>query len=232
MNRRRIFISSVQKEFADERIALRDYLQQDPLLRRFFDAFLFEDLPAADRRAEEVYLDEVADCDIYLGLFGDEYGWEDEEGLSPTEREFNEAAKQSKPRLIYVKGADDESKSPKVQALIRRAGAELIRRRFNDLTSLKPAVYASLVDYLEEQQLIAVGPFDAAPCQRAKLDDLNEKAMTAFIRQARHARGFPLAESTSSVDLLTHLNLLDDWRPANAAVLLFGIEPAAFFAFV
>jgi len=56
----RIFISSVQKEFADERRALRDYLHGDPTLRRFFEVFLFEGLPASDRRADAVYLDEVA----------------------------------------------------------------------------------------------------------------------------------------------------------------------------
>ena len=55
----RIFISSVQKEFAQERAALRDYLRGDALMRRFFEPFLFEDVPAADRRADEVYLDEV-----------------------------------------------------------------------------------------------------------------------------------------------------------------------------
>ena len=37
-----IFISSVQKEFAGERKALRDFLRGDPLLRRFFEVFLFE----------------------------------------------------------------------------------------------------------------------------------------------------------------------------------------------
>ena len=72
----RIFISSVQKEFAEERMALRDYLLGDALLRRFFECFLFEEVPAADRRADEVYLDEVERCDIYLGLFGNDYGYE------------------------------------------------------------------------------------------------------------------------------------------------------------
>ena len=37
MNRIRIFISNVQREFAQERAALRDYLRGDPLMRRFFD---------------------------------------------------------------------------------------------------------------------------------------------------------------------------------------------------
>lgn len=42
----RIFISGVQKEFVEERAALRDYLRGDPLFRRFFEVFLFEDVPA------------------------------------------------------------------------------------------------------------------------------------------------------------------------------------------
>ena len=65
-----IFISSVQKEFKKERSALRNYICGDALLSKFFDVFLFEDLPASDRRADEVYLEEVRGCNIYLGLFG------------------------------------------------------------------------------------------------------------------------------------------------------------------
>src|SRR2546423_1184631 len=94
----RIFISSVQKELAAERQALKDYIQGDPLLRRFFEVFLFEDLPASDRRADDVYLAEVDHCDIYLGLFGRDYGLEDRAGLSPTESEFERATDSCKER--------------------------------------------------------------------------------------------------------------------------------------
>jgi hypothetical protein len=59
-----IFVSSVQKELAEERRALRDFVAGDPLLRRFFDVFLFEDLPASDRRIDEVYLEQVGRCKI------------------------------------------------------------------------------------------------------------------------------------------------------------------------
>lgn len=45
----KIFISSVQKEFKEDRIALRDYIHGDPLLRQFFEVFIFEDLPASTR---------------------------------------------------------------------------------------------------------------------------------------------------------------------------------------
>ena len=228
MKRRLIFISSVQKELAIERVAIRDYVQADPMLRRFFDVFLFEDLPAADRQAKTVYLDKVAACDIYLGIFANEYGWEDDEGMSPTELEFDEATVRQKPRLIYVKGADDEAKQPRMKALIRRAGSELIRRRFEDSASLLPAVYASLVEYLEEHQLILNGPFDAARCPGATMRSLDTEAMKTFIRDARAIRGIPLKESASADELLTHLNLLHDGRPTHAAVLLFGKQPQRF----
>ena len=67
VNPLRIFISSVQREFAEERAVLRDYVRDDVLIRRFFDVFLFEDTPAADRRPDHVYLDEVGRSHIYLG---------------------------------------------------------------------------------------------------------------------------------------------------------------------
>jgi len=37
----RIFLSSVQKDLAAERRALKDYVHGDPLLSRFFEVFLF-----------------------------------------------------------------------------------------------------------------------------------------------------------------------------------------------
>ena len=110
---------------------MHEYLHGDPLMRRFFDAFLFEDVPATDRRPDELCLDEVERCDLYVGLFGREYGTEDEEGSSPTEREFDSAAALGKHRLIFVKGGADDTRHPKMQALIDRARVDLVRRRFN-----------------------------------------------------------------------------------------------------
>lgn len=228
MKQLRIFISSVQKEFAEERAALRDYLRGDALLRRFFEPFLFEETPAADRRADELYLDEVERCDLYVGLFGNEYGVEDAAGLSPTQREFDLATRLHKHRLIFVKGADDRRKHRSMQSLIRQAGAQVIRRRFVSAAELIAGLYAALVQYLERRELIRTGPFDSAPCQKATLADLNEERMAWFLRQARRARGFPLPEEATPQELLTHLNLLDDGRLTHAAVLLFGAQPQRF----
>ncbi len=224
----RIFISSVQREFAQERAALRDYLRGDPLMRRFFDVFLFEDVPASDRRPDSLYLDEVEQSDIYIGVFGDTYGSEDTDGISPTEREFDQATASGVHRLIFVKGTNDDKRHPKMQALIRKAQAGLIRKRFNTSEELVTALYAALVEYLDSKALVCSEPFDVSACSKASLDDLDSEQMGWFIRTARRAREFPLTEGASTQELLGHLNLLNDGRPTNAAVLAFGKAPQKF----
>ena len=226
----RVFISSAQKELAEERLALKEYIEGNALLKKFFEVFLFETMPAADRRADDAYLDEVDHCDLYVGLFGDEYGSEDRGEISPTEREFDRATKQGKTRLIYVKGIDDSRRHPKMAALIRKAGSQLVRRRFAGVPDLTTAVYASLVEYLQRQGIILTRPFEEQVCPGAALRDIDVKAVTAFVRRARTERRFPLSESASTIEVLTHLHLLDDRCVSNAAVLLFGRDPQRFIA--
>ncbi len=223
----RIFISSVQKELAGERRALKDYIHGDPLLRRFFEVFLFEDLPASDRRVDEVYLAEVDRAGIYLGLFGRDYGFEDAAGISPTEREFDRATSSSKERLVFIVGSDDSGRSPKMRALIRKAGDQLVRRRVGSTAELLAAAYASLVEYLERVGDLRTLPFDTAPCRGATPADIAEERVRWFLTEAQQ-RQFPLGENTSSTDLLSHLNLLEEGELTHAAVLLFGRDPQRF----
>jgi predicted HTH transcriptional regulator len=227
--RLKIFVSSVQKEFKQFRHDLKAFLLGDAVLRRFVsDVFLFEELPAADRRADEVYLEKVECCDIYLGIFGYQYGGEDENGISPTEREYDRSTKLDKTRLIYVWGSDEEQRTAKMTALVRKAGSELIRRRIENFSALTSEVYASLVDHLDTMGALRVPPFDTSACKGATLKDLARKRIAWFLETARRERGFPLKANTSTKALLTHLNLLDNGVPTNAAVLLFGINPQRF----
>jgi ATP-dependent DNA helicase RecG len=170
----------------------------------------------------------VGTCHIYLALLGNEYGSEDENGLSPTHHEFCEATRLGKHRLVFIKGADDSKRHPKMQALIAEAGAQLIRRRFRSTEELLPSVYASLVDFLAARQWIRFGPFDAAPCADATMDDLSTENIQLFLEIARRARGFPLSEDMPPAQVLEHLNLLKNGGPTNAAVLLFGKDPQRF----
>jgi predicted HTH transcriptional regulator len=228
MSKRVIFISSVQKELQPERRALADFIQGDPLLRRYFTAFLFEDLPATDRQANDVYLDQVDRCAVYLGIFGNDYGPEDAQGLSATEHEFQRATKRRKPRLIFVKGSDDPARQPKMMKLIRNASGQLVRRRFSGVPDLLAQFYASMVQHLEEQGLLRTVPFDAAVCAGATLQDLSAKKLRWFLARARQERRYALAENTPMKKALEHLNLLAGAQPSHAAILLFGENPQRF----
>ena len=72
----KLFISSVQREFEAERREVAAYIRQDAVMGRFFEPFLFEELPAKDVSAQQAYLTEVAETDVYLGLFGVDYGYD------------------------------------------------------------------------------------------------------------------------------------------------------------
>ena len=70
MSKIKLFISSVQSEFEAERKALANFLRADALLSKFFEPFLFEELPAIDKSVQQVYLNEVESSQIYLGIIG------------------------------------------------------------------------------------------------------------------------------------------------------------------
>jgi len=213
----RVFISSVQKELAAERRALKSYIQGDALLGQFFEVFLFEDMPASGRRADEVYLKEVDRCDVYLGLLGNEYGYEDNAGVSPTEREFDRATAAGKERLIFVNGDKDAARHPKMQAFVRKAASQLVRRRFGSIPELTALVYSSLVEHLVSAGAVRTRPFDAAACPEATIHDLSRQKVQEFLARAQAERNYPLGPRTPTEKALAH-----------AAVLLFGKQPQRF----
>jgi len=224
----RVFVSSVQKELASERRAVHDFVEGDALLSRFFEVFLFEDLPASGQRPDELYLAEIDQSAVYIGLFGNHYGHEDDSGVSPTEAEFDRATFAGKERLIFVKGSDDKSRHPKMQALINKASGQLNRRRFSSIEELTSQIYASLVEYLTGCGAIQSRPFDAIACPDATFDDISQKKLTEFLERAKSARGYVLGPDTSMEKALIHLNLLDGTHPKHAAILLFGKKPQRF----
>ena len=230
MARKKIFISSVQTEFASERHALFDYIHAVPLLGKFFDPFLFEHLPALDQSSEDVFLHQVASNDIYLGLLGREYGFEGlPSGISPTESEFDHATLHHKTRFLFLTHHAEIERHPKEVAFIKKAQELVVRNRFSTVDELKSGVYAALVRYLEDKEIIRVGPFDVSPCPNAGLEDIDIEKVKLLVRIASSKRGFPLSEEAGIEKILGHLNLIHHDKVSNAAILLFGKEPQRYF---
>ena len=227
MAKQKVFISSVQSEFTEERQVLFEYLLTDSLLGRFFEPFLFEQEPAIDKKANHVYLKQVEQSPIYLALLGKEYG--NKKGISPTEQEFDKATDLHKTRLIFLTNHSAQERAVEQNKFIEKVQSVLVRKRFSNLLELKSAVYSSLVNYLIEKEIIRVGPFDASINPNASLEDIDPSKVEEFIRFARSKRGFPLSEIAPIKDVFEHLNLIKNNHLTNASLLLFGSAPQRFF---
>ena len=221
-----IFVSSVQKELAAERAAIRDFIRKDALFRDYFTVFLFEDLPASDRSPDGLYLEQVSKSAIYLGIFGNDYGSEDAAGISPTEREFDLATADSIYRLIFVKGADDSKRHPKMKAFVSKASRQLTRRRFDTIEELlHERIYPSLVEYLKWKGILRGTVTEFEPLPDLTAADIHEEKLRWFLARAQEARGYRFGPTTPTMDALSHLDLLNESRITHAALLLFGKRP-------
>lgn len=225
----RIFVSSVQKEFEQERLKLFEWITADPFLGKFFEVFLFEKLPAMDNTSQQVFLNEIGQCEIYLGILGREYGFIGKKGVSVTEEEFDEASRLHKQRLVFVTDHPNTDRDSAQQRFVQKTESFLVRRKFSEYSDLKSLVYASLVRYLEERGKIQTTPFDASISNQAELSTIDPKKVADFVVLASSKRGFKLPPTAPFQEVLMHLNLLNKGKPNNAAILLFGHEPSRFF---
>ena len=223
----KVFISSVQREFAEERQQLCKYIREDALLGKFFMPFIFEELPAINMSAPEAYFAEASSSDIYLGLYGHDYGYEDAEGVSPTEREYDVATANRCHRIVFIKQCDE--RHPKEQAFIHKVEQNVVRKAFSGYEELRTAVYASLIRFLEEKEYLRLLPWDASICPSASLSDIDEEKVEEFVAVARKHRNFVLPNGLPIEIVLKHLNLIDDSsRVTYAALMLFGKKPQRF----
>ena len=224
-----VFISSVQKEFEQERTALQQYLQDDALLSGFFVPYLFEADAAAGAAPDAIYLDEVVASDIYIGLLGTDYGYEDADGVSPTEREFDRASTEGLSRWIYIKGDHTTQRHDKEKAFINKVRDLLSYKRFTDIDTLKKEVYNSCIKFLKETGNISSQDFDNSLHEYAAIKDIDPDKVKDFVRVARAKRGFPLKETATVESVLEHLHMLRDGKLVNSSLLVFGDKPQAFF---
>ena len=99
----KIFVSSVRREFEQERKFIKQEIENDYVLNNFFEVYLFEEESASGLTPEKLYCEEVINSDIYIGLIGSDYGSILESGISPTELEYDLYNKTHNDALIYIK---------------------------------------------------------------------------------------------------------------------------------
>lgn len=100
------------REYEDVRAAARQTvisMQQDPVMA--------EDFGAQPTTPQDACLEGVRASDLYVGIFGNRYGYEAKSTLSATEEEFQEAERLGKPILCFVQEGDKE---PKQEQFLQR----------------------------------------------------------------------------------------------------------------
>ena len=213
----KIFISSVQREFAAERQMIAEYVRKDALLGKFFDVFLFEEEPACDVEARDLYLPEVEKSDIYLGILGAQFGNADADGVSPTEREYDSATIKGKERLVFVKKCE---RDPREERFLQKVQSDVVRKSFETAEELQLAVYAALVRVLENKGYVRVAPFDLAVDTNLTLTDVDDAKVRDYLARAREAKKISVPKDANASWLLTKLGMIDsDGRLTNAGVL-------------
>lgn len=208
---------------------LAEYIRRDPLLSPFFEPFIFEEVPANTLSPGAVYIKELQDSDIYLCIIGQEYGYEDHQGVSPTEREYDEAKKSDIPRWVYIKDSAGHTRHPKETAFIIKIEQDVSRKIFADADSLKEAVFDSFVLFLKQQGKIESHDFDDSVHPSATVKDIDVEKIKDFVLTARSKRGFPLKETAPLEKILKHLNMIRDEGIVNSSLLAFSDNPQKFF---
>ena len=102
----KVFISSNQGEFSEERKFLHDEINSDSYFSRNVELFVFEIDGARSESANEVFLNEVEESDVYIGLIGQHYGNIYEDGVSATEYEYNTFIADKHDAYFFVKDCD------------------------------------------------------------------------------------------------------------------------------
>ena len=142
----RVFVSSVQKELATERHAVKTLIASDPFLDEHFVPILYEDEPSMLKASPQGYLNDLAKCQFYLAIIGSEYGARFK-GLSATHHEYHFAQKKEMPVLVCVRGDNKVARDPATQDFIGEIKDDGHKyHRFHDLRELQRDLAALIVE--------------------------------------------------------------------------------------
>ena len=148
----KIYISSTYEDLKDYREAANKAVR-----KLGHHAICMEDYVARDKRSVQQCLEDVRNCDLYIGIIAWRYGHvPDESTKSITHLEYEAAVKAKKPRLIFLHKDENKQKKCFVEKGDKRKAVDAFREqalkdrmegRFNNPTELYTEVIAALALY-------------------------------------------------------------------------------------
>jgi predicted ATPase len=155
--RLRVFISSTMLELAEERRAVRDAVTRLRLIPVLFE------LGARAHPPRDLYRAYLAQSDVFVGIYGDQYGWvAPEMGVSGLEDEYDLSV--GMPRLLYVRRAA-AAREPRLERLIERmqGDGDASTTFYDDPAHLGELVSDDLAVLLSERFAAPLAPPGLAP---------------------------------------------------------------------
>jgi hypothetical protein len=161
-----VFISSIQREFGDIRLAARNAVESMGM-----HAVMAETTGASPASPRRALLDEVRDADIFLLLLGPRYGESGDSRRSPTEDEYNEAVRLDKPILVLRQNVAMEPEQEAFLARTRGSWEEgKLSGSFDDAADAGLQIVKALRRY--EARLAATADADLAPRAQERAAEL------------------------------------------------------------
>jgi ATP-dependent DNA helicase RecG len=176
----KVFISSVQKELAEERMAVQILLSTDAFLQRHTVPRLFEYTPAPLKPNKKGYLDLLGTCNVCLLILGEKYGDKNADtGLSATHEEYHLAKEHGLPILPCVNGGRSFPREREAKALFAEIKSDgYTYSRFKTLEDLQKAVRDRLVEHVETT-------YDASPTADDNRDAAQNIAVADLFERQR-----------------------------------------------
>lgn len=199
----KIFISSNRKEFYDERKLIKESIEKDMILNRFFKVFAFEEEPASGQTPQKRYSEAVLESDIYIGLIGSEYGTTLESGISPTETEYNLFDDDENTYFFLKEVYNREDKALK---FIKRIENRHTYQTFNSQEQLITEVKRSLGDFLHNNMNNTKRNFDKKLIKNSSINDLDEETYEMFFNIIKDESLKNLKNERTKEEILSLIN--------------------------
>lgn len=230
----KVFVSSNQTELQEERMAVKDVILNTPIIKNYFKPVLFEDFPAGGSDPVSTYLNEVKDCDVYLGILGNEYGRKGDDGISATEREYNTFTETvtGGEAIILVKGDSEISRDHEINRFLAKTREKCVYKRFNSIDILKEEVLKSLESFLKNEGTIDSDEFDKRINREIGYEVIDEEEVKDFLEKRAVNLDVKIPEVPVREVLLNNLKVLKIFKgkihPTNTGILFFSKEASEY----
>ena len=193
-----VFISSNQTEFAEERKFLVEGIRNNPLFDDYFDVYIFEEDGSKTQSADKVFTTRVEHSDIYIGLIGNNYGYEYANGVSATEFEFNKFNAKNSNSYFFVKMDEDADKKSK--EFFNKIKDSKRYKRFTTKEELLNYVKISLRECMISNSKRNI--FDSTIIDESTYDDVDEEAIKLFRKYLKNKTIKDLFDERSNEQIL------------------------------